>query len=358
MSSNVTPRNILIVTPDCRNGMRISCDRIVRHLQKIPGLAVTEVQAPLQDRDSVTFDLIMKRNTELYNRYGVTFDLIHGFYGGSPGFNAVYAARYLKIPSVLSLRGNDVALLEHTDQLAALQFAIRNATTLTALSRELIHRAQILANPPTEQRWKVIRNSVDPADFEAGPALPYEGARPLIGAVGHWYNSIKGLEDLAEAYSIVRKSYKNASLMVIGTVNPGVKYKFSEKIANLVDDKGVEHVFMLGDVPHSQLLSHIKRFDVGVVPSRQDANPQTLLELMLADVTPVATDTGSNRDVTPYPQYIAEPGNPQDLAEKIISALEDGRATPGMLSSYTRQVFSPEIEANNYYQTYKELLEC
>src|SRR5260370_10122138 len=107
------------------------------------------------------------------------YDLFHAFYASIAGFPTVYAAHELHLPSVVSIRGNDINRdVFHTVRFHHLKWALENATAITAVSQEGLHRARIVCRSPIYRgtshdksgtytdKGRVILNSIIPEHFQ------------------------------------------------------------------------------------------------------------------------------------------------------------------------------------------------
>ena len=92
---------------------------------------------------------------------------MQAFYASLTGFPTVYAAQELNIPSIVSIRGNDIIRdVFHSERFPNLKWALENATQFTAVSQEGLQRARILSAYP--KKGRVILNSIQPRDYSAG----------------------------------------------------------------------------------------------------------------------------------------------------------------------------------------------
>src|SRR5205814_3990472 len=128
------------------------------------------------------------------------YDLMQAFYASITGFPTVYAALELNIPSIVSIRGNDIIRdVFHSERFPSLKWALGNASQFTAVSQEGLQRARILSACPN--KGSVILNSIRPEDYSAGTHaldLPH----PIIGSLAVFKNK-KGIEVLLCAFSML-----------------------------------------------------------------------------------------------------------------------------------------------------------
>ena len=97
------------------------------------------------------------------------YHLMQAFYASITGFPTVYAACELNIPSIVSIRGNDIIRdVFHSERFPYLKWSLENATQFTAVSQEGLQRAQILSASP--QKGRVILNrsgrKITPKEFK------------------------------------------------------------------------------------------------------------------------------------------------------------------------------------------------
>jgi phosphatidylinositol alpha-1,6-mannosyltransferase len=110
--------------------------------------------------------------------------VVHGFYAVPAGYVAALAAREQGVPSVVSLRGNDVdRAMFSSSRLASLLWTLEHATALCGVSRAILARAQALC--PRKGGLHLVPNGVDTAVFRPGVPLR-DVPRALAGAPRPW----------------------------------------------------------------------------------------------------------------------------------------------------------------------------
>ena len=75
------------------------------------------------------------------------FDILHAYFLPQAGFVAAYAGKYLGIPSVVSIRGNDIerAVFDPA-KFSHVMYALQNASAVTTNASELAHKAKAFLN--------------------------------------------------------------------------------------------------------------------------------------------------------------------------------------------------------------------
>jgi len=261
------------------------------------------------------------------------YNLLHAFYASITGFPTVYAAQELQIPSVVSIRGNDINRdVFNTDRFHHLKWALENATAITAVSQESLQRARIVCASPTKGR--VILNSIIPEDFVEGVhdlQLPH----PIIGSLAVFKNK-KGLETLLCAFKLLLQHHPDAHLLLVGYVIPEEQSRFADLVAqyDLIDK-----ITVTGRVARHEVLRYLHPMDIFAFSTHHDGCPNAVLEAMLAGLPIVATRSGA------LPQMIEDGKHgllvPPSSATALYEALEK------MLSPGTnRQQYAQEARSH------------
>ncbi len=284
------------------------------------------------------------------------YDLMQAFYASITGFPAVYAAHELNIPSIVSIRGNDIiGDVFNTERFPYLKWALENATQFTAVSQEGLNRARILSARPTKGR--VILNSIRPQDFAEG-TQDLQLPRPVIGSLAVFKDK-KGLEVLLCAFSMLLQRYPTAHLLLAGFVIPEAQDRFERFITKY----NLEHkITITGRISRQDALRYLRNMDVFAFTSLHDGCPNTVLEAMLAGIPIVATRSGAVPELIEDGKHglLVRPGSATELCEAMASMLDAGtdryrygeQARERALSQ-----FEPGRELQAYWKVYQECLQ-
>jgi glycosyltransferase involved in cell wall biosynthesis len=178
----------------------------------------------------------------------------------------------------------------------------------------------------------VVPNAVDlrlfqPQNGNGGTAKKPAG--PLrVGFAGQWVER-KGVEDLLNAWLVVKSKISSAELVLAG--GPGLWKATSEPAGT---DTCVTHVAEMqqagllrsvGAVPRGRMPEFWNSLDVAVVPSRYEPFGLVALEAMACGVPVVATAVGGLKEIVQNGEsgILVPPGNPAALAEAVSSLLID-----------------------------------
>jgi glycosyltransferase involved in cell wall biosynthesis len=291
------------------------------------------------------FDYVVARHAD------APFDLLHAYFITQAGFVAALAGRYLRIPSVISARGNDLdRAMFDPGKAAHIIYALQNARAVTANASELVRKAQAIVS----REVTLIPNGIDTTLFIPGTrddllvhSLGLDGMS-ILGFVGE-ARAKKGLAPMLVAYRQVA-SQRRVALVLVGGVRGG-------------DDKDLLKVFqkqnpdlplvVVPHVPPEQLPAYYHSFDLLLMPSLHDGLPNALLEAMACGCAIIGTPVGGMADVICDAENgrLVPPGDANALVLAIGELLDDAelrqrlgqRARATVLRDYALQ---REIELN------------
>ncbi len=283
------------------------------------------------------------------------YDLMQAFYASITGFPTVYAARELNIPSIVSIRGNDIIRdVFQNERFPYLKWALENATQFTAVSQEGLHKARILSARPDKGR--VILNSIRPEDY-AGGIQDLQLPRPVIGSLAVFKNK-KGLEVLLCAFSMLLQHYPTAHLLLAGFVIAKEQPRFDTLFAKYnLSGK----ITITGRVQRQEVLRYLRSMDVFAFTSLHDGCPNTVLEAMLAGTPIVATRAGAVPELIEDGIHglLVQPGSATELHDALLNMLDaatDRQQYGEQAQERVLAEFAPQRELEAYWGVYQDCL--
>ena len=249
--------------------------------------------------------------TQEHNRE--RFDVLHAYFLSQAGFVAAYAGKYLNLPSVVSIRGNDIERAPFDpSRFSHVMFALQHATALTTNASVLINKAKAFI----DREIVLIPNGVDTELFKPmernhalAESLGLLGGR-VIGFVGELREK-KGLTTLLRAYAQVNRN-ESTSLLIIGDVRSGEDKKQFDELRSSIPNAKIN---VTGYVSNQDLPSYYSVVDVIVHPSLRDGLPNAVLEAMACEKPVIATAVGGLVDV------IQDCHNGRSIAVNDVSTL-------------------------------------
>ena len=231
------------------------------------------------------------------------FDVIHAYFLTQAGFVATYAGKYLRVPSVVSARGNDLERAIFDPARAAhVLFSLQHADAVTTNAKELARKARALM-PDIEVT--VIPNGIDTNHFQPLPrnkalaeslSLRKQGeietTTRVVGFAGE-LRIKKGLRPLLGAYAKVDQRNPTV-LLIVGDVRAGEDKQILEDF-KLSYPRG--QIRITGFVSPTDLPAYYSLMDVFVQPSLRDGLPNALLEAMACQRAVIGTPVGGIAEV-------------------------------------------------------------
>lgn len=214
-----------------------------------------------------------------------TPDLVVGYYGSSAAYCATVAAKFLNIPVVACLRGNDI----NRDFFSSfhahkLNFVAQNASAITTVSSEMKEKVRAWLNVEAH----FISNSVDKSVFLNKHELikAYKQKlkldnRPVVGLFGEFKVS-RGLELL----EYLKEELQNTQTIIVGKVRSSILKKLPD------------YVTVIPYISQKEELAIVYSIcDVILQPSKYDGMPNVVLEAMACERTVIASPTGGIKDL-------------------------------------------------------------
>src|SRR6266496_3334161 len=333
--------------PRGRNGI-IKLDQILHNVTMYKLISWTGGSSAAQHWVDVHYALLELARERRY-------DLMQAFYASITGFPTVYTALELNIPSIVSIRGNDIIRdVFYSERFPSLKWALENATQFTAVSQEGLQRARILSACPN--KGSVILNSIRPEDYSEG-TQEFDVSRPIIGSLAV-FKSKKGIEVLLCAFSMLLHQYPTAHLLLVGFVIPGEQNSFETLVTkyNLHD-----RITLTGRIPRHDALRYIRTMDIFAFTSLHDGCPNTVLEAMLAGIPIVATRAGAVPELIENGKHglLVQPGSATELCEAMLRMLDtntDKQQYGKQAQERVLTEFAPQKELESYWKVYLENL--
>jgi glycosyltransferase involved in cell wall biosynthesis len=221
-------------------------------------------------------------------------NLIHANWVVPNGLVGALAARFFRLPLLVSLHGSDVYIAGKNFLFRAVsRWIFRQAAGVTACSPELLERALRLGAP---EYSRLVPYGVDAGRFTpAGdkmPLPPVSGDCPpiWIGSIGRLVHK-KGFDVLIRAFHLLAQTHPHARLIIAG--DGPLKAPLEELAIQL----GLKEVVVFpGEVSWSQVPAFLRSLDIFALPSVRDAHgnvdglPNVLLEAMACGRAVVSSD--------------------------------------------------------------------
>jgi len=258
------------------------------------------------------------------------FDVLHAFWAGEPGFVAALLGRTLRIPTVVSIAGGELARLRDIGyggllrrlERVKIRLALRLAGAVTAGSALALQSAQPFWPAHCASRARRVPLGVDLAMFAPMRAPQNDGPTRILHVA-----SLSGVKDQATLLSAAAALRERGYAFQLDIVGTG---PLEPDLRSLAQCLGLsESVRWRGAVPHDQMPRAYRRAHVFVLSSRHEAQGMVALEAAACGVPVVGTAVGVIPELRPAARTIRV-GDAEGLADGIAELVDD---EPGRLRS-------------------------
>jgi glycosyltransferase involved in cell wall biosynthesis len=255
----------------------------------------------------------------------VGFDAINAHWIYPDGVAAVWMARRLGIPVMLTALGSDVNVYaNYPSRKKQMLWAFRHADRVSAVSAALVESITAMGVDPGKLCF--IGNGVDAEKFYLPESGSVRSLRQRLGLpadrkcllfVGRLH-PVKGLSHLLEALALL----DSRGSLDFDTILVGEGALRAECESYISGHDLIGKVRLVGEIPHADVHEWLQACDVLCLPSLMEGTPNVVLEAQACGVPVVASRVGGiPAMVNPRTGVLVEPGNPGQLAEALEHAL-------------------------------------
>jgi glycosyltransferase involved in cell wall biosynthesis len=172
---------------------------------------------------------------------------------------------------------------------------------------------------------------------------------------------IKGIIELLQVTRLVRDSYSNVKLHIVGLFGSGLGW-YEREVHNFINQYNLkENVEFLGFMDEEGVMEELSLSNCLLMTSKSETAPTVISEAMAAGKPVVAMDVGGIRYMVQnrITGYLISPDDFRGMADKIIRILKDESLRTKMGNSarlVALERFHPDIVATRTLETYKDIL--
>jgi glycosyltransferase involved in cell wall biosynthesis len=267
-------------------------------------------------------------------------------------------ARLWKVPLMCTIAGGDIPdkidpapLRVWEEGRGIVPESLKQADEVNCVSLALVR--DIKAQMPGLARVRLLYAGTDISFFKGIKAVVAK--RPYIFSLRRLDPS-KGIDILIKAFNLIKKTFPDLDLIIAGE---GPEEKKLKELAGSF--RLNNRVKFIGTVEFKRGISLLKGAELAVVPSLSEGGGLVNLEAQASGCPIVASRVGG------IPEYLREnesgvlfePGNPDDLADKILTLLSSkdlrGKISKGGLEYVKR--FDWELLVSEYIHSYARIIE-
>jgi glycosyltransferase involved in cell wall biosynthesis len=262
------------------------------------------------------------RNIVAQHRRG-QFDVLHGIWADEPGFVATAASTILRVPAVVSVMGGELVgfnAIAYGGRLSKAnrvltKVALKRAVRVTAASSESVHAARRIAGRKSANRVVQQVWGVDPRLFgDPREVKPLAGTFRVLSAAS--LVAVKGHRTLLEAMRRLRAEHPGIRLHIAGDGPERDALAARARVLGIGD-----RVTFHASVRREHMGGFYRGADLLVVSSLHEMQPAVLLEAALCSLPAVSTRVGMAPDFPALATEPVQPGDPEQLAWAIASAV-------------------------------------
>lgn len=296
-----------------------------------------------------------KQVDRIINKRQIEFDLIHSHFTWSAGYAGVKIKDKYKKPLIVTAHGFDIYHLpfKNGKWREKIEFVLNKADKIITVSQS---NYSLIKKLNVTTPVKIIPNG-----FKSDLFYPRNqiDCRKLLGlplnnkiilTVGNLFE-IKGHKHLIEAIKRITSIRDDITCIIIGSGQ--LRGALERQIRSLGLEK---HVMLPGRKNHDEIPIWLGASDIFVLSSLNEGNPTVMFEALGCGKPFIGTKVGGIPEIIKNEDYglLVEPGNPYDLAEKLIMSLEK-KWNLGRILSHASQ-FTWENIAKQTMNQYEEVL--
>jgi len=263
--------------------------------------------------------------------------LIHA-QGFLSGILSYVLSKITGIPYIITIQSADFSVYHHKLNIKPIvslyekmeKAIFTNAKYCHAISKHLENH--LLKYGP--KRTIVIPNGVDtkkfvpdPDKFSTRKKLGYD-TKNLIVCVSRLEHK-NGTHDLITAAKLLNEEIKDFKIVVCGSGSQ------KEELEKMIEDfKLKDKIFLLGSVLYAKIPQYVAAADIFIRPSLAEGFGNVFVEAMSAGAAVIGTPVGGIPDFLKdgINGLFCEPGNPEDIKEKIKKLINDKNLAQRIIS--------------------------
>jgi glycosyltransferase involved in cell wall biosynthesis len=278
-------------------------------------------------------------------------DVVHAHVAVPAGLAGALIKLVWRTPLVLTEHtGPFSTLMRNRPAALATRLAMRRADRVVAVSAAL--RDQITSYPQLRRPIDVIHNLVNLHEFIVKSSTwRAEGPARLL-FVGEMLTSIKGVDYLIGAVSVLRKRGIEVTLDLVGEGRNRREYETLSRRLRVADLCRFH-----GALPHERVAGMMPDFDLLVLSSLAETFGIVVVEALASGVPVVATRCGGPEEVvTPDLGVLVETANSAALADGILDVLSrPGDFPPAHLRQVVEARFGPASITARLVALYRQI---
>jgi glycosyltransferase involved in cell wall biosynthesis len=252
------------------------------------------------------------------------FHLIHSLWSRESGFTASRLSRKFRVPLIANVGGGELADLKE------INYGSRVKQLQKYFVDKTFSRANIIVSG-SDYITDKIKNYYDEHILSKVRKIPFGADEDMFNVMGTSTREapdkkLPVLINIANAVPVKAHKILFAALKIVSGKFPGIKlecYGRDDKniLQNLAHQSGVtNNISIKGFISYEDIPRVLNKEAIFVLSSLYESQNMAIIEAAFCGLPVVSTNAGAASEIT---ENIAEPGNPESLAEKIIYVIEN-----------------------------------
>ncbi|AFH49784.1 Glycosyltransferase [Ignavibacterium album JCM 16511] len=244
-------------------------------------------------------------------------DIIHSHYASSYGLLGALTNFH---PFFVSVWGNDVFDFPKKSSLHKwiLKFVLKKADRIYSTSKVMANETKLY----TSKEIGIIPFGVDTEVFKPITISKMFDEDTIVLGTVKSLSYKYGIEYLLEAFKIIKEKLPDKKIKLLLVGDGILKSSLQKKAEEL---KISNDVVFYGSVPHNKVPEIYNLIDIAVFPSVWESFGVSNLEAAACEKPQVASNVGGFPEIIDdgVTGFLVEPGNPKDIADKVIELIND-----------------------------------
>ena len=315
-------KKIVVIAPVLRSFGYLKKDRLCKDYtyENVEVYFPRSIYIPIFWLSKILIDNRLQVVERCIEEHHIDFDLIHAHFTWPSGYIGVRLKEKYGKPVITTIHENG----DWFDQEVGMEHPLINTAWSGADALIRVNRKDVPVLKRHNEQVYSIPNGFSPAFHPIDAAIARErlGLPEDVKIVFTLGNLIKrkGFNYLMDAMEQVCSQQDDVLCFIGGA---GAE---RENLQGQIERLGLgEKVNLLGSVPGDQLTLWMNACDLFVLPSLNEGNPTVMFEALGCGKPFVGTKVGGVPEVIASDDYglLVEPADPEDLAEKILVALDE-----------------------------------
>lgn len=300
---------------------------------------------------------MIKKCAEIHKKHKI--DIVHGQWANFAGLAAVLFSKKYKIPSVITIKGNDIAYSKKDNYGAYGNIILRNIVRYNLKNVNKIISLSYFLNEQLKKIWKCNRETtiipIGPGNYFFNTPIPKNKNKIFTILSVTRIIKRKRLQDVIDALAILKKKGIKIKYYIVG-----MKGDYYTELVKKIKKYDLKDIIFTGAMKNKEVMKYYDKCDLFILPSIAEGLGNVFIEALARKKPIILTpNTGfSNFLKNKENAIIIPPFRPNKIAEGIELLIRDKRLTKKIANkgyNLVKKKFNYEIIAKKTIKVYDNL---